>query len=177
MFEEFIPESQRLARLGQKIDPATVLSLTGNAPRGRLIYFSDNARCRHCHHVDEPGQSLGPTLQEINRKFPRRGEFLQQILQPSLKIDEKFRARVIVTTEGRLHTGLLERESPQEIVLRTAEKKKLTIVRDDIDELQISPLSLMPQFLLSDLTAQQAADLLAYLQSLGAAPPPRKPTP
>ena len=177
LFEEFIPESQRLARLGQKIDPATILSLTGNAPRGRLIYFSDNARCRHCHHVDEPGQSLGPTLQEINRKFPRRGEFLQQILQPSLKIDEKFRARVIVTTEGRLHTGLLERESPQEIVLRTAEKKKLTIVRDDIDELQISPLSLMPQFLLSDLTAQQAADLLAYLQSLGAAPPPRKPTP
>ena len=84
---------------------------------------------------------------------------------------------MIVTTEGRLHTGLLERESPQEIVLRTAEKKKLTIVRGDIDELQISPLSLLPQFLLSDLTAQQAADLLAYLQSLGAAPPPRKPTP
>ena len=171
LFEEFIPESQRLARLGQKIDPTTILSLEGNAPRGRLIYFSDNARCRHCHHVDDPGQSLGPTLREINHKYPRRVEFLQQILQPSLKIEEKFRARVVVTTEGRLHTGLLERESPREIVLRTTEKKKLTLARDDIDELQTSPRSLMPEFLLSDLTAQQAADLLAYLQSLGAAPP------
>ena len=84
---------------------------------------------------------------------------------------------MLVTAEGRLHTGLLERESPQEIVLRTAEKKQLTIERDDIDELQISPISLMPQFLLSDLTAQQAADLLAYLQSLGAAPPPPKSKP
>ena len=172
LFEEFIPESQRLARLGQKIDPTTILALKGDAARGRLIYFSDNARCRHCHHVNKPGESLGPTLREINRKYPRRGEFLQQVLQPSLKIEDKFRARVVVTTEGRLHTGLLEHESPREVVLRTAEKRKLTLARDDIDELQTSPRSLMPEFLLSDLTAQQAADLLAYLQSLGAAPPP-----
>ena len=172
LFEEFLPESQRLKRLGQKIDPTDILSLQGNAPRGRLIYFSDNARCRLCHQVDDPSQSLGPTLKEINRKYPRRSDFLQQILQPSLKIEEKFRARVIVTIAGRLHTGLLARESPREIVLRTAEKKTLTIARDDIDELQTSPRSLMPEFLLSDLTAQQAADLMAYLRSLGAAPPP-----
>ena len=173
LFEEFVPESERLQRLGQKIDPQTILSLEGDAPRGRLIYFSDNARCRHCHQVDDPRQSLGPTLKEINRKYPRRGEFLQHVLKPSLKIEERYAARIVATVDGRLLSGLLDRESPREIVLRTVDKKELTIARDDIDQLQTSPRSLMPEFLLSDLTAQQAADLLAYLRSLGAAPTDR----
>ena len=138
--------------------------------RGQLIFFSDGTRCRHCHHVDNPQQSLGPTLAEINKKYPQREPFLLQILQPSLKNEDRYATRVVLTNDGQLLTGLLESESPSEVVLKTLEKKKVAIARDDIDEIQISSRSLMPEFLLSDLTAQEAADLLAYLISLGTDP-------
>lgn len=170
LFEEFIPESQRRQRLGQEIDPPEILSLEGDPMRGQLIFFSDGTRCRHCHHVDNPQQSLGPTLAEINKKYPQREPFLLQILQPSLKNEDRYATRVVLTNDGQLLTGLLESESPSEVVLKTLEKKKVAIARDDIDEIQISSRSLMPEFLLSDLTAQEAADLLAYLISLGTDP-------
>ena len=37
---------------------------------------------------------------------------------------------------------------------------------DEVEELIPQPKSLMPELLLRDLTAQQAADLLAFLASL-----------
>ena len=44
------------------------------------------------------------------------------------------------------------------------------IRRGDIDAMQKSSRSLMPEQVLSDLTAQEAADLFAYLRSLGPGP-------
>ena len=78
--------------------------------------------------------------------------------------------QLVLTTDGRLTTGMLESESPTEIVLRTAENKQVVMARDDIDSIETSDQSLMPKFLLSDMTAQQAADLLTYLRSLGTTP-------
>ncbi len=170
LFETFVPESQRLNRLGQTIDPHDILSLEGNALRGQLIFYSDGARCRHCHQVDDPQQSLGPTLIEINKKYPRREEFLQHLLDPSLKIEKPYVTQIVLTTDGRLTTGMLESESPTEIVLRTAENKQVVMARDNVDSIETSDQSLMPKFLLSDMTAQQAADLLTYLRSLGTTP-------
>ncbi|MFN8707685.1 MAG: hypothetical protein ACK50J_13460, partial [Planctomyces sp.] len=52
-----------------------------------------------------------------------------------------------------------------EVVLRTTDKKSVRIARADIDELQKSPKSLMPDGVLADLTAQEAADLLAFIKA------------
>src|SRR5262249_9129648 len=65
LFETFIPESKRRATLGANIDSKVILDRRGDRQRGKLIFFSDGARCRACHEIDEPSQSLGPTLQEI----------------------------------------------------------------------------------------------------------------
>ena len=78
--------------------------------------------------------------------------------------------QLVLTTDGRLTTGMLESESPTEIVLRTADNKQVVMARDDIDSIETSDQSLMPKFLLRDMTAQQAADLLTYLRSLGTTP-------
>ena len=42
------------------------------------------------------------------------------------------------------------------------------VARGDIAEMQRSPKSLMPERMLSDLTAQEAADLFEYIRSQGA---------
>ena len=62
--------------------------------------------------------------------------------------------------------GLVVREDAQELVLRDAEKKDLRIPKASIRRRAAQSKSMMPDFLLQDLTAQEAADLLDYLQSL-----------
>jgi len=167
LFETFLPESQRRATLGASIDLHTILSRSGSLERGKLIFFSDGARCRNCHEINDPGQSLGPTLMEINKKYGRLPELLQHVLQPSLKIDEPFAAYSILTNDGRAISGLLVEQNDKDIVLKTPEKKLERLARDSLAEMQKSRKSLMPDRILSDLTAQEAADLFAYIQSLG----------
>ena len=167
LFETFIPEANRRPTLGPNPKPEAILSLTGDEGRGRLIFFSDNARCRACHNANDSSKSLGPTLLEINKKYPRLEELLQHAIQPSLKVDEKFVTYVILTTEGRVYNGLLIEQSDDKIVLKTTEFKTIHIALDDIEQMQKRRKSLMPEKILSDLTAQEAADLFAYLRSIG----------
>lgn len=168
LFETFLPESQRRARLGPNIDPEVILSRTGDAARGKLIFFSDGARCKACHDARDKSKSIGTTLVEINKKYKQHSEMLQHILKPSLKIDEPFAAYAVVTTDGKLISGLLAERTDEAVVIKTAERKLVRVANDDIDSMQKSSQSLMPDRILSDLTAQEAADLLAYIRSLGA---------
>ena len=131
LFETFVPESQRRVTLGANPDPQQVLSLAGDRTRGQLIFASDGARCRNCHDATDRGQSIGPTLQEINKKFPRPSEMLQHVLQPSLKIEDAFAAYAALTADGRTVTGLVAEQSDQEVVLKTAEKQLVRLSRGD----------------------------------------------
>jgi putative heme-binding domain-containing protein len=169
LFDTFIPERQRRGTLGVNIDPQTILGRTGDFQRGKLIFFSDGARCRACHELDDPSQSLGPTLQEINKKYPGAAEMLQHVLQPSLKIEDAHAAYGVETSDGRTIQGLLAQQNDKAIVIKTVDKKLVTIARSEIAAIQRSQKSLMPDGILSDQTAQEAADLLAYIRSLASA--------
>jgi putative heme-binding domain-containing protein len=162
LFETFIPEKSRRKTLGRNVDPQTVLALEGNATRGRLIFYSDGARCRNCHDLNDAAKSTGPTLVEIRKKYPRRSEMLTHILKPSLKVDEKFATWSVVTDEGKIHNGLLVSQNGEDVILKTAERKTVRIEKSEIDVMKKSPQSLMPEAILSDQTAQEAADLLAW---------------
>jgi putative heme-binding domain-containing protein len=166
LFDTFIPESQRRPTLGPSLDPKPILAKTGDVERGKLIYFSDGARCRNCHDHSDKANSLGPTLAEINKKYPQTADLLAHVLQPSLKIDEVFAAYTVITDDGRVLAGVLVEQNDQQVVLKTAEKKTVTVPRKNIEELKKSDKSLMPDGLFSDLTAQEAADLVMYLRSL-----------
>ena len=166
LFDQFVPESQRKKTLGRTFEPSLVLSQTGDAQRGRLIFFSDAARCRACHHTDEAALSVGPTLREISRKYMHTSELLQHIVQPSQKIDDKFAAWTVVTNDGRVLNGLIESQSASQVVLRMADRQLVSIAVIDIEERQKSTRSLMPDGVFADLTAQEAADLLVFIRSI-----------
>lgn len=165
LFEDFVPRELRRKTFGRYGDPKSVLSLTGDAERGRLIFFSDSARCSSCHNADDAAKSTGPTLVEIRKKYKNRAELLKHILEPSLKVDDKYAAYVVVTKDGRIHQGLVESNSDDLIVLKTAERKTIRIPKDSVEEQRRSPRSLMPEGALSDLTVQEAADLLHWFGS------------
>ena len=60
-------------------------------------------------------------------------------------------------------TGLLVEESPQRVVLKQQGGKLETIPRADIDEVNVSKVSLMPEQLDKQLKPQEIADLFAFL--------------
>ncbi|MFO0871065.1 MAG: PQQ-dependent sugar dehydrogenase [Pirellulales bacterium] len=166
LFDTFIPEARRRATLGAGFAASLVLDKAGDRERGRLIFASDGARCRNCHDLENPAQSLGPTLRDIAKKYPQPEELLRHITQPSLKIDESFAAYTAVVDDGRVLQGLLVEQTPERVALKTLERQVVRIPRQKLEELRRGDKSLMPDQVLSDLTAQEAADLLAYIRSV-----------
>jgi putative heme-binding domain-containing protein len=166
LFEAHVPPADRVRRLGTDIDPAEVLSLAGDAGRGRTLFReSSAAQCRTCHVAEEVGRELGPSFADIAARLDR-GQILEAILHPSKKIDPQYRSWLAQLADGRVVTGLLVERNESRIVLRDAEGKAQEFAAGDVDELDPSPMSLMPEHQFRDLTAGQAADMLAYLESL-----------
>ena len=62
LFERFIPEGERVKRLGDVIDRAGILALGGDAARGRLVFTANPAaQCKTCHKAGDVGETVGPT--------------------------------------------------------------------------------------------------------------------
>jgi putative heme-binding domain-containing protein len=169
LFETFVPVSARKNRLGSNIDPDQILSLTGDVIKGETIFFGDGALCKSCHHPTDQSLSLGSTLVKMNRKYPQPSELLRHILEPSLRIDEAYLNYAFEMTDGTTINGFISLQTDEAYVIKTAELEEHTIAKKEIRTLRASQQSPMPTDLLSDLAPQDAADLLAFLQSFGGA--------
>jgi uncharacterized repeat protein (TIGR03806 family) len=166
LFERFIPDDQRVKRLGSAVKPEQILPLKGDATRGKELFFkSAGLQCVNCHRIGEIGSTLGPDLTLIGKKYSR-GQLLESVLEPSKSIEPKYAAYLLVTTDGQLHTGLVAQKTETEVVLRTVGDKEIRVPASKVATLAPQKNSLMPEQLLRDLTAEQAADLLEYLASL-----------
>lgn len=108
---------------------------------------------------------VGPDLSQVGKKYDR-AKILETILDPSKEIDAQYTTYVLETTKGQVLTGLIVTRDEKQIVLRDAEGKEHRVAVGQAERLTASKVSLMPEQLLRDLTAQQASDLLAYLAQL-----------
>jgi putative heme-binding domain-containing protein len=68
----------------------------------------------------------------------------------------------ILTADGRMLNGLVAAKTAKTLTLQTQTDLK-TIDLDDIDELERTPESPMPDGLLDNLSEDQIRDLIAYL--------------
>jgi uncharacterized repeat protein (TIGR03806 family) len=165
LFQQFLPADERVKPLGTVVDQDAILALQGDPQRGRRLLLEDTAvQCRNCHRIGEFGKALGPDLTHIGARYDRR-RLLQSILQPSRDIDPKFATYLIETKDGNILTGLLVRKTERQVVLQDATRKEVTVATDQIELLAPQQQSLMPELLLREMTAEQVADLLAYLES------------
>jgi putative membrane-bound dehydrogenase-like protein len=138
----------------------------GNAEKGATVFFRESANsCAGCHRVGGKGRWVGPDLSTIGVKYGRE-ELLHSILNPSAAVGYNYRPYVLALKDGRVVTGLPLQESEGSIVLKTAEGKTLRVAKADIEENQVSPVSLMPEGLPQTMTDQELVDLLAYLTTL-----------
>ncbi len=164
VFERFLPEDQRRKTLGGTVRPEVVLALAGDIDRGRKLFAADGGgQCHSCHAAEKVGREFGPDLTHIGKKFTRE-QLLEHILHPSLSVEPQFIGWTLESDSESL-TGIVLTRNEREVVLRDAQSERRFKV-SEIARLEPLKTSLMPEGLLQGLTTQEAADLLAYLESL-----------
>ena len=93
-------------------------------------------------------------------------DILESILFPSASFVRGFESVTVTTTAGLEVTGILSRETPEAVYLKTTQREEVRVPRKEIDELRPSKLSIMPTGLDKVLTVSELRDVVAYLQSL-----------
>lgn len=130
----------------------------GDAEQGAAVF---QKVCGQCHKIYGQGQDVGPDITANGRASYE--QLLSNVFDPSLVIGAAYQARQVVTDEGRVLTGLVTEENEQRVVLKIQGGKVETIARDEIEEMTVSPLSLMPEGLEKQILTEELADLFAYL--------------
>ena len=154
----------RQATPGEKQAMIVVLNRTlsegaGDAARGKQVYTK---HCGACHTLFGEGSKIGPDLTSVDRK--RRDLLLPNIVDPSGSIRPEFVSQTVVTKDGRIFAGLVVESNTETLTLVDAKNLRTLLVRDEIDELAASSVSLMPEKLLEPLKAEELRDLFRYLQ-------------
>jgi putative heme-binding domain-containing protein len=138
----------------------------GEVQRGRDLFFGNKkAICATCHAVQGQGGRIGPDLSKIGAiRTPR--DLLEAIVLPSVSFARGYEAFTAVTASGQVHTGVITRETPEAIYLFSTDRVETRVPRAEIESLAQSTVSIMPEGMEAQLSRQELADLIAFLQSL-----------
>lgn len=137
----------------------------GDALRGKLVFESKEVACNKCHAIGGKERLAGPDLAVIGDKYSHE-QLIREVLEPSSRIHPDYATTVIITKDGRLHTGVLRRRTEREIQLIDAEAKLVRLPLSEVDEEKRNPKSLMPTDVFKTAKPEQFADLIAYLATL-----------
>jgi putative heme-binding domain-containing protein len=163
LFERFLPSGQRRRTLGLDFPPQSVLSLRGDAARGRAVFLNEaGGQCARCHRAHGAGRDFGPDLTDLRRKYDRAA-VLEHILQPNKLIAPEHRTHSVLLSDDTELTGFVKQRSATELLLRLEDGTDHRVSLAQVQESRESALSAMPEGLLAALTAQEAADLLEFL--------------
>mgnify|MGYP003322582919 FL=1 len=163
LFELHLPPGAIPERLGDRINPQTILAIKGDVARGRdLFAVAEGVQCRNCHKIGDAGKALGPDLAALKSK-QSKAEILDSILYPSRRIDAKYAYYVIETTEGRVLSGMVKDQTDEHVTIVDPKGEVQKLAKESVDRMERQNQSLMPELLVKNLTAQQLADLLEFL--------------
>jgi putative heme-binding domain-containing protein len=137
------------------------LDLAADLGRGKAVFTKN---CVTCHKLGDEGHEVGPDLRAALGNKTKEA-LLIDILDPNREVDPRYVNYQVMTTSGRLVTGLLAVETPASVTLRRADKAEDTILRTQIDSIQATAQSLMPDEMEKQLSKQDLADLIAFLLS------------
>jgi putative heme-binding domain-containing protein len=139
---------------------AKALELDGDVDQGRAVF---RKHCVVCHRREGVGTEVGADLATVLTRTPEA--LLVNVLDPNREVDPKFIQYNIVTVDGLAHSGVVSAETASTVTLTGAEKATQTVPRADIDVMESTGLSLMPEGFEREIDPQGVADLIAYLRS------------
>jgi putative heme-binding domain-containing protein len=177
--ETLSDEAERVLRL-TKLRPAStetpppaedlaawykLLSDTGDAAAGRRLFFSSaGGRCGVCHQHSGRGGRIGPDLTYISRNTSRE-RIITSILQPSQEIAPQYQSWVLVTDDGKTHTGLRMAEGGDDGTEEYVDSAGVhfRLPSNTIEMRTAASTSIMPSGLESTLSIDDLRDLVTFL--------------
>ena len=154
-----------IARFKSRLTPETLAG--ADRSRGRSVYAKT---CAACHTLFGEGGNLGPDLTGAGRD--NIDYILENVIDPGAAVTADFRMTVVATADGRVLTGLLRDPTEKTITLRNQDGS-LVLPRSEVERIETSPLSFMPEGQLDALPEDEARDLVAYLMGRSQAPLPK----
>ncbi len=155
----------------KKWEVADLLSATEgggrNFERGREMFGA--AACFKCHRFAGEGGIIGPDLTGVGKRFNNQ-YLLESLIEPSKVISDQYQASIFITTNGQTVIGKVANLNGDKLMVITNMLEPgnfANIATGDIEEVQPSRVSMMPNGLLDTLSDEEILDLLAYLKSGG----------
>ncbi len=145
------------ARVVENYRPA--LDLKADASRGKAVF---KKVCATCHQLEGVGVQVGADLLAGLRNKSAE-QLLVDILDPSREVDPRYLAYQVTTRRGQVLTGLIAAETASSLTLKRGEGAEDIVLRTQIDKVESTGKSLMPEGLEMQLSKQDLADLIAYL--------------
>lgn len=134
---------------------------------GRKMFAA--AGCYACHRFGNQGGMTGPDLTSAGRRYSAH-DLLDQVINPSKVINEQFSSVIVITEDGKTHSGVVVNLNGDRLTLNTDladPNMRVNIDRKEIEEMEVSKVSAMPKGLFSKMTEDEVMDLTAYVLSGG----------
>lgn len=142
-----------------------LLAMPGDRGRGAQVVRRPTVGCLTCHQVGTEGVDFGPRLTEIGAKLGKDALY-DSIVEPSAGIGFGYEGWTVHTRDGEETTGLIASETEAELVMKMAGGQVVRMKKSDLVRREKLVQSLMPAGLADGMSAQELADVLAYLGGL-----------
>lgn len=139
----------------------------GNAVRGAVLFPQTKFGCTNCH-ATESRKLLGPDLTKMDAEATD-AYLVESILEPSKVVKKGFELVNVVTSDGKILSGRIIDQDATRLVLHDSVEtdRQLTLAKTDIDEIQPSTKSSMPDGLVEQCAdRQEFLDLVRYMMEL-----------
>ncbi len=138
-----------------------ISKLIGDGARGKKLFTN---RCSGCHKVGNKGNSIGPDLTTIGKKFDKNA-LLDAIINPSAAIVFGYESWLVNTKDGTSVYGFLLSQNKQAIVIKDLAGQKHIIPLQKVGTKEKQDKSLMPDPVTMGLKEQNLANVTAFLLS------------
>ena len=137
-------------------------AVKADATKGKTVFINT---CSVCHMVGNEGKDFGPKLTEIGSKYAKDG-LLDAIVHPSDGISFGYEGWEIKMKDGSTLSGVIASKTETDIDLKLPGGAKQQIKTSDVASKKEMKESLMPEGLYQNMSNNDLADLLAFLESL-----------
>lgn len=165
------PSGPKLKTMKPEDVIAQSLKMKGDVKRGEQLFAK--LTCNRCHTVDPNEKPIGPYLPQVAKTY-KREQLAEAVVLPSKTFAQGFVTNVFLLDDGRVMTAFVTSEAADEIVIRDEQGNEHKLDPDTIEARKKSEVSVMPNGLTNEITLEEFASLLDYLQSLAAKAPDAK---
>jgi len=147
---------------GENYAVAHVSALAADPVKGEIGF---KKYCTTCHQANGFGKDIGPDLSQIKTKYDQT-TLLDAIINPDGGIVFGYEPWLVKLKSGESYYGFVQGETAKALIIKDLTGKRTTVAISEIEERRQEKKSIMPDPSGFGMSAQELADISAYLLGL-----------